>query len=151
MMNQKKNSLVVSTPVYVLYLKKNKNKKTPSTWEPEEHMKPCLSSLTVSGPIGSLNAFIVRVESAFGAGWGFWQLLGVWYIFSEERLLATTRRRLNKHSDRDPHLPWGGSLRKVTDSVDHETEKRTGGVNEGGVRRTVKVLCLRFHPNPHWN
>ncbi len=114
-------------------------------------MKPCLSSLTVCGPIGALNAFIVHVESAYGAGWGFWQLLGVWYIFSEERLLATTRRRLNKHSDRDPHLAWGGRLRKVTDSVDHETEKRTGGVNEGGVQRTVKVLCLRFHPNPRWN
>lgn len=81
------------------------------------------------------------VWRAFGAGWGFWQLLGVWYIFSEERLPATTRRRLNKHSDRDPHLAWG----KLQTAQTTTTRQREGrGVNGGVVRRTVKVLCLRL-------
>lgn len=119
----------------------------PNIWQPAEHTKPRLSSLTVCGPVGPLNAFIVHVESVFGAGWGFWQLLGVWYIFSEERLLATTRRRLNKHSDRDPHLAREGSLRKVTDSVDHGPRDR-----EQDRGREWRRVAKKFtFSDPHWN
>lgn len=102
-------------------------------------------------PAECLNALIVRVERALGAGWGFWQLVGVWYIFSEEGLPSTTRRRLNKHSDRDTHLArevwerevfWACFPVKILNILNQD--KVTGEV------RLQKILWLAYNLHFHY-